>query len=74
LLVFFPRAFLSGRLGDILSVAIRYAEEKAGEHQDAGHEEAMAAQQIAGICDVQPHRLRIFDIRCCHGKRLRKHR
>ncbi len=44
LLVFFPRAFLSGRLGDILSVAIRYAEEKAGEHQDAGHEEAMAAQ------------------------------
>jgi hypothetical protein len=37
LLVFFPRSFLSGRLGNILSVAIRYAEEKAREHQDAGH-------------------------------------
>src|SRR5260221_10952799 len=48
LLVFFPRAFLSGRVGDILSVAIRDAEEKAGEHQDAGHGEAMAAQEIPG--------------------------
>src|SRR5258708_35778247 len=28
LLVFFPRAFLSGRLGDILSAAIRYDREK----------------------------------------------
>jgi hypothetical protein len=71
LLVFFPRAFLSGRFGNILSVAIRYAEEKAGERQDGGHEEA--AQQIPGICNVRPHRFRIFDVRCCHGNRLRKH-
>ena len=73
LLVFLPRAFLSGRLGNILSVAIRDGEEKAGEHQDAGHGEAMAAQQIPGICDVRPHRFQIFDVRCCHGNRLRKH-
>lgn len=73
LLVLFPRAFLSGRLVDILSVAIRCAEEKAGDHQDAGHEEVMAAQQIPGICDVRPHRFRIFDAHCFHSNRLRKH-
>jgi hypothetical protein len=33
----------------------------------------MAAQQIPGICEARPHRLRIFDVRCCHGNRLRKH-
>ena len=73
LLVLFPRAFLSGRLVDILSVAIRCAEEKAGDHQDAGHEEVMAAQQIPGICEVRPYRFRIFDAHCFHSNRLRKH-
>jgi hypothetical protein len=71
LLALFARAFLFRGFGNILRVAIRYAEESAREKQHARHKETMAAQQIPWVCEARPHRLRIFEVRRCHGNRLR---
>jgi hypothetical protein len=46
LLAFFSRAFLFCGFCDVLSVAIRCAEENAGEEKNARHEEAKTAQQV----------------------------
>jgi hypothetical protein len=71
LLALFARAFPFRGFGNILSVAIRYAEESAGEKQYARHKETMTAQQIPWVCEARPHRLRMFEVRCCHGNQLR---
>ncbi|MFI5059430.1 MAG: hypothetical protein ACHQLQ_14755 [Candidatus Acidiferrales bacterium] len=56
-LVIFTRAFLAGRLGEILSLAIRYAEKSAGKKQKGDHEEAIAMQQLPKICEARPRRV-----------------
>jgi len=71
LLALFARAFLFGGFGNILRVAIRYAEEGAGEKQYAGYKETMTAQQIPWVCEARPHRVRIFEVRRCHGNQLK---
>jgi hypothetical protein len=57
LLAIFALAFLLRGFGNILSVAIRYAEERAGEKQYARHEETTTAQWIPWVCEARPHRL-----------------
>ena len=70
LLVIFTRAFLPGRLGEILSLAIRYAEKGARKKQKGNHEEAIAMQQLPKICEARPHRFRIFEVRHGHNRQL----
>jgi len=57
LLVIFTRAFLAGRPGNILSLAIRYAEKSAGKKQNGERREAMAMQQIPKTCEARPRRV-----------------
>ncbi len=70
LLAFFARAFLTSGLGDVLGVALRGAEDGAGENQDAGQVEARGTNRC-------PHGGQVSDrnwageFRYCHGKRTR---